>query len=118
MNLFGTIALSCGLALTGSAVMAAGPENKIKADAVICVTKSGIEATRPDMNAKQLQSLGCSTASTSLRFDVLPPSVACDRYLFVAATLPDKVLRYWIRRDELDTQALNVDDDDAKVCRE
>ena len=117
MNLFGTITLSCGLVLGGSATMGASPENKIKADAVVCVTKSGIEATRADMNAKQLQSLGCSTAPTSLRFDVLPPSVACDRYLFVAATLPDKILRYWIRRDELDDHAFNVAGDDVG-CRD
>ena len=117
MNLLGTIALSCGLVLAHSATMAASPENKIKADAVICLTKSGIEATRADMNPKQLQSLGCSTAPTGLRFDVLPPSVACDRYLFVAATLPDKILRYWVRRDELDDQTLAVAGDDAD-CRD
>ena len=117
MNLFGTITLSCGLILTGSAAMTATLENKIKANAVVCATKSGIEATRSDMNPKQLQSLGCSTAPTSLRVDVLPPSVACDRYLFVAATLPDKILRYWVRRDELDDQTLAVAGDDAD-CRD
>jgi len=117
MNLFGTITLSCGLVLAGSAVMGASPENRIKANAVVCATKSGIEASRADMNAKQLQSLGCATAPTSLRFDILPPSVACDPYLFVAATLPDKILRYWIRRDELDGQVLNVVGDDGG-CRE
>jgi hypothetical protein len=117
MNLFGTITLSCGLVLAGSAIMAASPENKIKANAVVCVTKSGIEATRADMNVKQLQSLGCSTAPTSLRFDILPPSVACDPYLFVAATLPDKILRYWIRRDELGDQVLKLAGDDVD-CRE
>ena len=117
MNLFATITLSCGLILTGPTVMGATLENKIKVNAVVCVTKSGIEATRADMNPKQLQSLGCSTAPTSLRFDVLPPSVACDRYLFVAATLPDRILRYWIRRDELDGQALNVADNEGG-CRE
>ena len=97
--------------------MGATPENKIKVNAVVCVTKSGIEATRTDMNPKQLQSLGCSTTPTSLRIDVLPPSVACDRYLFVAATLPDKILRYWVRRDELADQTLNVASDD-KDCRD
>ena len=121
MHLFATISLSCSLVLAGSTVMAASPEktpeNKIKANAVICVTKSGVEATRSDMNAKQLQSLGCSTAATSLRFDILPPSVACDPYLFVAATLPDKILRYWIRRDELGDQLLNFAGDDVD-CRE
>ena len=117
MNLFGTIALSCGLVLAASAIMAASPENKIKANAVVCVTKSGVEATRSDMNPKQLQSLGCSTASTSLRFDILPPSAACDPYLFVAATLPDKILRYWIRRDELGDQVLNFAGDDVD-CRD
>ena len=121
MHLFATISLSCSLVLAGSTLMAASPEkipeNKIKANAVICVTKSGIEATRSDMNAKQLQSLGCSTAATSLRVDVLPPSVACDRYLFVAATLPDKILRYWVRRDELDDHTLTVAGDDAD-CRD
>ena len=117
MNLFGTIALSCSLVLASSAIMGASPENKIKANAVVCVTKSGIEATRADMNAKQLQSLGCSTASTSLRFDILPPSVACDPYLFVAATLPDKILRYWIRRDELGDQVLKLAGDDVD-CRD
>lgn len=117
MNLFGAIALSFGLILTGSAIVGASPQNKIKANAVVCVTKSGIEATRVDMNAKQLQSLGCSTAPTSLRFHVLPPSMACDPYLFVAATLPDKILRYWIRRDELDDQVLNVAGDEIG-CRE
>lgn len=118
MNLFGTIALSCGLVLAGPAAMGASPDNKIKANAVVCVTKSGVEATRADMNPKQLQSLGCSTAPTSLRFDILPPSAACDRYLFVAATLPDKILRYWIRRDELDDQVLNVAAADDAGCRE
>ena len=117
MNLFGTIVLSCGLMIAGPAVMGATLENKIKANAVVCVTKSGIEATRADMNPKQLQSLGCSTAPTSLRVDVLPPSAACDRYLFVAATLPDKILRYWVRRDELENQTLNVASDDAD-CRD
>lgn len=116
MNLFGTILLGCGLVLTGSPIMAADPENKIKANAVICVTKSGIEATRADMNAKQLESLGCTTASTSLRVDVLPPSATCDPYLFVAATFPEKILRYWIRRDELDDQALDLVD--GVVCRD
>jgi hypothetical protein len=117
MNLSGTISLSCGLILAGSAIVGASPESKIKANAVICVTKSGIEATRTDMNPKQLQSLGCATAPTSLRVDVLPPSVACDRYLFVAATLPDKILRYWVRRDELDDQRLTVAGDDVD-CRD
>jgi hypothetical protein len=117
MNLFAMIALSCGLVFAGSAIMSASPENKIKVDAVVCVTKSGIEATRADMNAKQLQSLGCSTAPTSLRFDILPPSAACDPYLFVAATLPDKILRYWIRRDELGDQVLNFAGEDVG-CRE
>jgi hypothetical protein len=117
MNLFCTITLSCGLVLAGSAIVSASPEKKIKANAVICVTKSGIEATRADMNVKQLQSLGCSTAPTNLRFDILPPSVACDPYLFVAATLPDKILRYWIRRDELGDQVLKLAGDDVD-CRE
>jgi hypothetical protein len=117
VNLSRTITLSCGLMLTSSAIMAASPENNIKANAVVCVTKSGIEATRADMNPKQLQSLGCSTTPTSLRVDVLPPSVACDRYLFVAATLPDKILRYWVRRDELDDQTLNVASDNID-CRD
>jgi hypothetical protein len=117
MNLFGTITLSCSLVLAGSAAVAASPENKIKENAVICVTKSGIEATREDMNPRQLQSLGCATAPTSLRVDVLPPSVACDRYLFVAATLPDKILRYWVRRDELDDQARTVAGADTD-CRD
>lgn len=116
MNLFGTITLGCGLMLA-SPVMGASPDNKLKANAVVCGTKSGIEATRADMNPKQLQSLGCSTASTSLRVDVLPPSVACDRYLFVAATLPDKILRYWVRRDELDDQTLTVASNDVD-CRD
>ena len=117
MNLFGTIALSCDLVLAGSAILGASPETKIKANAVVCATKSGIEATRADMNSKQLQSLGCSTAPTSLRFDILPPSVACDPYLFVAATLPDKILRYWIRRDELGDQMLSSAGDNVD-CRD
>ena len=122
MHLFGTIALSCGLVLAGSTLLGASPEtktpeNRIKANAVVCVTKSGIEATRTDMNAKQLQSLGCSNAPASLRFDILPPSVACDPYLFVAATLPDKILRYWIRRDELGDQVLDIAGDDVE-CRD
>jgi hypothetical protein len=37
--------------------------------------------------------------------------------LFVAATLSDKILRYWIRRDELDDQTLAVAGDDAD-CRD
>jgi hypothetical protein len=101
MKSFKSIALSCCLVLAGTAIVAASPVNKIKANTVICVTKSGIEATHPELNAMQLQSLGCTTASTDLRVDVLPPSGRCDPYLFVAATLPDKILRYWIRRDEL-----------------
>jgi len=117
MNLFGMIALSCGLVLAAPPVMGATLENKIKVNAVICATKSGIEATRADMNAKQLGSLGCSTAPISLRVDILPPSVACDPYLFVAATLPDRILRYWIRRDELDDQKLSTASDDTE-CRE
>jgi len=35
----------------------------------------------------------------------------------VAATLPDKILRYWVRRDELENQTLNVASDDAD-CRD
>jgi len=106
MNLFGAIALSCSLVLPGTAVMSA-TENMIKANAVVCATKSGIEAARNDMNAEQLQSLRCTTTPTSLRIDVLPSSGACDRYLYVAATLPDNILRYWIRRDELDDQVIS-----------
>jgi hypothetical protein len=117
MNVFGTIALSCGLVLVGTREVSASPENKVKANAVVCATKSGVEATRADMNAKQLQSLGCATTPTSLRIDVLPPSGACDPYLFVAATLPDRILRYWIRRDQLDDHVLNFAGEDAG-CRE
>jgi hypothetical protein len=106
MNLFGAMALGCSLILPGTAAMSA-TENMIKANAVVCATKSGIEASRNDMNAKQLESLGCDTTPTSLRIDVLPSSSACDRYLHVAATLPDKILRYWIRRDELDDQVIS-----------
>lgn len=100
MNLFGALALSCSLVLSGTAAMSA-TENMIKASAVVCATKSGIEAARNDMNAEQLQSLRCTTTL------VLPSSGACDRYLYVAATLPDKILRYWIRRDELDDQVIS-----------
>jgi hypothetical protein len=35
----------------------------------------------------------------------------------VAATLPDKILRYWVRRDELDDQRLTVAGDDVD-CRD
>ena len=116
MKLFGTIALICSLILPSTAVMSA-TENMIKANAVVCATKSGIEAARNDMNAQQLQSLGCTTTPTSLRIDVLPSSGACDRYLYVAATLPDKILRYWIRRDELDDQVLSASRGDVQ-CRD
>jgi hypothetical protein len=87
MNPFGTITLSCGLIIASSAIMAAAPENKIKENAVVCVTKSGIEATRADMNVKQLQSLGCSTAPTRLRFDILPvgPKNWTDRRHYAAS---------------------------------
>lgn len=104
MKSFKTIALSGCLVLAGTAIVAANPTNKIKANTVVCVTKSGIEATHPGLNPKQLHSLGCSTVSTDLRVDVLPSSGRCDPYLFVAATLPDKVLRYWIRRDKLNDE--------------
>jgi hypothetical protein len=116
MNLFGTMALGCSLILPGTAAMSA-PENTIKANAVVCATKSGIEATRNDMNAQQLQSLGCANTATSLRIDVLPSSAPCDRYLYVAATLPDKIVRYWIRRDELDDQVVSAIRGDMQ-CRE
>lgn len=116
MNLLGTFALACGLALAGTVPGKASPANTIKVNAVICMTKSGIEATRTDMNAKQLQSLGCTTTPTGFRIDILPPTGACDRYLYVAATLPDRITRYWIRRDELDT----IFDwgDEAMRCRD
>lgn len=117
MKPFAMIAFGCGLVLAAPAVTGATPENKIRANAVICGTKSGIEATREDMNAKQLESLGCSNAATSLRVDILPPSAACDPYLFVAATLPDRILRYWIRRNELGDQVLNIAGEDAD-CRD
>jgi hypothetical protein len=116
MNLFGTIALGSGLIFSSTASLGAGPENWIRANAVVCATKFGIEATHADMNAKQLQSLGCASAPVSLRVHVLPPSGTCDSYLFVAATLPDKVLRYWINRDELDDKFLDLTGDEAP-CR-
>jgi hypothetical protein len=83
------------------------PQRTLKANAMVCMTQSGIEATHTGMNVKQLQSLGCTIAPIDLRVDLLPPSRPCDLFLFVAATLPDKILRYWIRRDELDDNAFN-----------
>ena len=102
-----TIAFGLGLVLAGTAFANASPQSTLKANAMVCVTQSGIEATHTGMNVKQLLSLGCTIAPTDLRVDLLPPSKPCDFFLFVAATLPDKILRYWIRRDELGDRALN-----------
>jgi hypothetical protein len=100
------ISVSLGLVLAGTAFANAGLQGTIKARAVVCATQSGIEATHTEMNTQQLQSLGCTTVPTSLRVDVLPPSQACDPYLFVAVTFPDKIARYWVNRDELEAHAL------------
>jgi hypothetical protein len=107
-----TIGFSLGLVLVGSAFANEKPQGTIKAKAVVCTTQSGIEATRVAMNEQQLQSLGCTTISTDLRVNVLPPSKACDPYLFVAATYPNKIVRYWINRGELEVNALYVGVDD------
>jgi hypothetical protein len=103
-----TIGFGLGLALAASAFANEKPQGTIKATAMVCTTQSGIEAARAGMNEQQLQSLGCTNIPTDLRVTVLPPSGACDRYLFVAATFPNKIVRYWISRDELDVHALNV----------
>ena len=108
MTPFKTISLGLGLALAGTASANAGPQGTLKAKAVVCTTQSGIEATHAEMNAQQLQSLGCTTIPTDLRVDVLAPSRACDPYLYVAVTFPDKIVRYWINGDELDAHALYV----------
>jgi len=110
MIMFRTISVSLGLVLAGTAFANAGLQGTIKAKAVVCATQSGIEATHAEMNAQQLQSLGCTTVPTSLRVDVLPPSRACDPYLFVAVTLPDKIARYWVSRDELEAHVLYMVD--------
>jgi hypothetical protein len=108
MNPLKMIAFGLGLALTSTAIVNAKTHTTITANAVVCMTKSGIEAIRADMNAMQLQRLGCTNVSTDLRIDVLPPSVSCDPFLFAAIILPDKILRRWIRRDELDGRTLTL----------
>jgi hypothetical protein len=95
-------AIVLGLMLAATAIAGARAESTIMAATIICVTKSGIEATRADMNTMQLRSLGCVNVLTDHRVDVLPPSVSCEPYLFVAVTLPDEILRRWIRRVEFD----------------
>jgi hypothetical protein len=106
MNLFKTVGLSLGLVLASTAIAAATPQGKIKANTVVCTGQTGIEAARADMNVQQLLSLGCTTVETDLRVDVLPPSGVCDPSLFVAATLPEKIVRFWIKHDELNDGAL------------
>ena len=103
-----TIGFGLCLILAGTAFANEKPQGTIKAKAVVCTTQSGIEATSVAMNEQQLQSLGCTIISTDLRVNVLPPSKACDPYLFVAATFPTKIVRYWINRDELEVHALYV----------
>jgi len=103
-----TIAFGLCLILTGTAFAIEKPQGTIKSNAVVCGAQSGIEAVRAGMNERQLQSLGCVNASTDLRVKVLPPSGVCDPYLYVAATFPDKIVRYWISRNDLDTHALDV----------
>jgi hypothetical protein len=106
MNSFQTISLAIGLTLAGTAIAHAGPQGMIRAKVVICATRGGIEAVHPGLNVSQLQSLGCSNVDSDLRVDILPPSGPCDSNLFVAATLPDKVIRYWVRRDDLEEHGL------------
>ncbi|MFI5000899.1 MAG: hypothetical protein ACHQK9_13550 [Reyranellales bacterium] len=110
MTPFKTIGLSLGVVLTCTVAAHAGRQGTIKANSVVCMTQSGIEATHADLNKSQLESLGCATAPTDLRVDVLPASQSCDSYLFVAATLPEKVVRYWIKRDTLDDHAPDLAD--------
>lgn len=105
-----TTALGLALLLASATTAHAGPQGIIKANGVACATQAGIEAARPDMNPKQLESLRCVNVATDLRVDVLPPTSSCDSYLFVAATLPDKIMRYWIRRDELSDYELQLAD--------
>ncbi len=110
MNPLRTTIFGLGLLLASTALAQAGTQSSIRANAVVCVTQAGIEAARQDMNVKQLESLRCLNAATDLRVDVLPPSSSCDPFLFVAATLPDKILRYWVKRDQLDDYALQLAD--------
>jgi hypothetical protein len=108
MNSISTTVLGLALLLAGATLAHAKPHNTIKANAVVCVSQAGIEAARPDMNVKQLESLRCINVPTDLRVDVLPPSNSCDSFLHVAATMPDKIMRYWVNRDQLDDYALQL----------
>jgi hypothetical protein len=103
-----TIGFGLCLILAGPAFANEKPRGTIKANAVVCATQSGIAAARAEMNEKQLQSLRCTIAPTDVLAHVLPPSGACDPYLFVAAAFPDKIVRYWISRADLDAHALRV----------
>jgi hypothetical protein len=111
-----TTTLSLALLPAGTVIAHAGSQGMIKANGIVCITQSGIEAARPDMTVKQLESLRCTNAPTELHVDVIPPSASCDSYLFVAARLPEKIGRYWIRRDELDNYAPQLSDTDVS-CR-
>jgi hypothetical protein len=108
MILLKTIAFGVGVILASTAFASEKPHGIIKAKTIVCTTQSGIEAVRAEMNEQQLQSLGCTILLMDLRVNVLPPSGACDPYLFVAATFPDKIVRYWISRDELDVYTFPV----------
>ncbi len=118
MNPFRTTVLGLALLLAGTTIAHPESQGMIKANGVVCISQSGIEAARPDMNAKQLESLRCTNVLTDLRVDVIPPSGSCDSFLFVAATLPDKIMRYWVRRDELNDYALQLSDKGVTCERE
>ena len=108
MNSFRTTVLGLALLLAGTTLADAKPHNTIKANAVVCKTQAGIEAARPEMNVQQLESLRCINVPTDLRVDVLPPSSSCDTFLHVAATMPDKIMRYWVNREQLDDYVLQL----------
>ena len=108
MNSFRTTVLGLALLVAGTTLAHAKPHNTIKANVVVCKTQAGIEAARPDMNVPQLESLRCINVPNEYRVDVLPPSNSCDLFLHVAVTMPDKIMRYWVNRDQLDDYALQL----------
>jgi hypothetical protein len=73
-----------------------------RADSLACVSRSSLEASRYDMNDKQLKSLGCTKIRAGITVHVLSPTdVIGDALLFVSAELPDQVIRFWIHRSDL-----------------
>jgi hypothetical protein len=87
------IVLASGLSLLASS--SAAEEAILQAGAVFCLTRGSAESSNPDMNDKQLASLGCVKVGKEWKVEAKPSLDGTRNYVQVDLVLPDRVIQGW-----------------------